>query len=129
MSVVYRVAKNYTLPLSVVVLVLSTVGVVISFDPILRLFQPLAPGFYVQVLSLGSWRLWILLLSMFGLMGGAWYLGEQLVRRRKFERLLETDKRSDFTSSRKELDELARTLPDRYKPRIHEKEAQFKTRR
>jgi hypothetical protein len=126
MSVTYKIAKNYTLPLSVVVLILSVVGLVLG----LNFLDFVAASLAVQIrAALGPWTLWVLILSGMGLLVGGWYVGEQVVKRRKFERLIATDKRSDFTSSRKELDDLARTLPDSYRPRILEKEASFKSKR
>ncbi|MHB8585591.1 MAG: DUF3198 domain-containing protein [Thermoplasmatota archaeon] len=59
------------------------------------------------------------------LLSGAWYLGEQIADRRRFERLMETDKKSDFARNRKELEELARDLPDSYRQRIKERERLF----
>lgn len=124
MSVVYRIAKNYTLQLSAVVLAVSVVGLLLT-SPVLGMASP---DLDRQVrTALGAWGLWVLLLSALGALMGGWYFGEQLYKRRKFERLLETDKRSDFVGSRKTLEDLAKTLPDRYKPRIAEKEATFAT--
>jgi hypothetical protein len=126
MSVAYKLAKNYTLPLAGLVLLLSAVGLVLSVG----VLAMLSPDVATQVASvLGSWNLWVLILSALGVLIGAWYVAEQVYKRRKFEKLLATDKRSEFTSSRKELDDLARTLPDSYRPRIMEKEASFKSKR
>lgn len=124
MSVAYRIAKNYTLPLAAVLLVVSLVGLAIG----LGLFEQL--GFAdVSRELLRVAGLWVLILSALGLLIGGWYVAEQLWNRRKFERLIATDKRSEFTSSRKDLDDLARRLPDSYRPRIKEKEAAFGSKR
>jgi hypothetical protein len=131
MGIGYKVVRNYTLPISAVVLVLSVVGLVLGFH--LLLF--VAPATELSVtkplgIAPGSgWDQWVAFLSVLGLLMGGWYVGEQLMKRRKFEKLLSTDKRSEFAESRKELEDLAKSLPERYKPRISEKEAEFKSRR
>jgi hypothetical protein len=122
MSVTYRIAKNYTLHVALVILVASAVGLVIFFVP------GALPDSARPIL--GTLGLWIPILGGLGALIGGWYVAEQLWKRRKFEKLLKTDKRSDFVASRKDLEDLAKALPDRYKPRIAEKEAQFsKSRR
>jgi hypothetical protein len=127
MGVTYKLAKNYTLHLSAVVLALSIVGLLVSWGP--GLFFQLAgaplPRDVLKTLAEG-WGLWVLFLGFLGLIIGGWYVGEQVYKRRKFEKLIGTDKRSDFVAARKELEDLAKRLPDRYKPRIAEKEGQFK---
>lgn len=126
MSVLYKLAKNFTLPISAVILAASVAGVVVGLGVIGYVASDLNND--VQA-GLGPWSLWVLILGVLGLLIGGWYVAEQLYKRRKFQKLLATDKRSDFVGARKELDELARRLPDRYKPRIVEKEAAFRSRR
>lgn len=122
MSVWYKIARNYTLPLAALVLVASVLGLVVS----LGLLAYVAPTVNDQVISaLGAWALWVTILGALGVLMGGWYVGEQVYLRRKFERLVGTDKRSEFVSSRKDLDDIAKRLPESYKPRIKEKEAQF----
>lgn len=122
MSLWYRIAKNYTLPISAVVLVLSIIGLAVS----LGLLGYVANDLNTSIMTtLGAWALWVTILSGLGLLIGGWYVAEQLWFRRKFERLLDTEKRTEFMDNRKRLDDLAKRLPDTYKPRIKEKEAQF----
>jgi hypothetical protein len=59
------------------------------------------------------------------LLSGAWYLGENIADRVRFEKLMKTDKKSDFAKNRKDLEDLARDLPDSYRKRIKEKEKVF----
>lgn len=122
MSLWYKIARNYTLPLAALVLAASVLGLVVS----LGLLGYAAPSLNDQVIgALGAWALWVTILGALGVLVGGWYVAEQVYLRRKFERLLGTDKRSEFVSSRKGLDDIAKRLPESYKPRIKEKEAHF----
>ncbi len=76
-----------------------------------------------------GYNLLFMLLGTLFLIGGGWYFGEQLVLRRRFERLISTAKKSDFVSHRKDLDELASRLPRGYRGRIEEKENSFRSLR
>lgn len=77
----------------------------------------------------GNYNLILFILGPILLITGGFYVGEQLVLRRRFERLLDTPKRSEFTSRRRDLEDLARRLPEGYMKRIDAKEAEFKTKR
>lgn len=124
MSLWYRISKNYTLPISAVVLVLSIIGLIVSTEAM----RFLSPDLDAQIKgALGAWALWVTILGGLGVLIGGWYTAEQLWFRRKFERLITTEKRTEFMDHRKDLDDLAKRLPDGYKPRIKEKEAQFLT--
>lgn len=123
MGVGYKVLKNYMLPISGVVFAVSLVGAVLGFDVVGSLDR--GAGASLRAPLTADWWLLVALVSAFAALIGGWYFGEQLWIRRKFEKLIGTDKRSDFVSSRKDLEDLARRLPDSYKPRIKEKEAQF----
>ena len=60
---------------------------------------------------------------------GGFYFGEQLVLRRRFERLLDTPKRSEFSSRRRDLEDLAKRLPEGFTAKIEAKESEFKSKR
>ena len=127
----YKLVKNYTLPLAAVVLLLSVVGLVLGFH-LLQYVNPATDLQATKPLGVGPGSGWDQLLGIvaaFGALLGAWYVGEQVVARRKFERLLDTDKRSEFVSNRKDLEQLTKRLPDHFKPRFAEKEASFKSSR
>ena len=77
----------------------------------------------------GNYNLILFILGPILLLTGGFYLGEQVVLRRRFERLLDTPKRSEFSSRRRDLEELARRLPEPYMGRIEAKENEFKSKR
>lgn len=126
MSLAYRIAKNWTLPIASLVLAVSLLGLVVGLD--LLVYVSLDAQAVISA-TLREWKLWILILGAIGALVGAYYVGDQVLKRRKFERLLRTDKKSDFVAARKDLEDLARRLPDRYRPRFLEKEASFRSKR
>lgn len=77
----------------------------------------------------GNYNLILFILGPILVLTGGFYLGEQIVLRRRFERLLDTPKRSEFTSRRRTLEQLARRLPSGYAKRLDEKEGEFTSRR
>lgn len=60
---------------------------------------------------------------------GIYYVGEQIVFRRRFERLIDTPKRSEFATRRRDLEEISRKLPDSFGERIRQKESEFVSKR
>lgn len=92
-------------------------------------------GFYESALAAipgaepAGYNLWVMILSTILFVSGAFYAGEQIVLRRRFERLLATSKKSEFVSNRKDLDVLVRRLPGGYRQRVKEKELTFKSAR
>lgn len=124
--------RNHTLEIGLVVLVLGIVLTAVSFlyafvsaqsrpwlDPYAGLVQ--RPE--------GDYNLVLFILGPILLLVGGFYAGEQLILRRRFERLLDTPRKSEFATRRKDLEELARRLPEGYAGRIEAKEGEFKSRR
>lgn len=122
MKATHKLAKNHMLPISGVVLLVSIVGTFLGLGW-LGLVDANANAGVMR--TLGAWALWLWILGAFGILVGGWYFAEQLYMRRKFERLITTDKRTEFSGNRKTLDDLAKRLPDGYKARVKEKESQF----
>jgi hypothetical protein len=77
----------------------------------------------------GNYNLILLIAGPIVLIMGIFYFGEQLVLRRRFERLLDTPKRSEFSSRRRDLEDLARRLPEGFMAKIEAKESEFKSKR
>lgn len=89
-------------------------------------------SFYESVVPVGGsqdWNLLVRVLAPVVLVSGGWYLGEQIISRRKFDRLVDTKKRSEFQKNYDELEELAGKLPKRYEERLEEKADTFSSRR
>lgn len=84
---------------------------------------------YVPESANGSWNMLVRVVSPVILITGVWYLGEQILARRKFERLINAEKKSDFRTNLPQLEETVRDLPAKYEDRLQEKQGEFKSRR
>lgn len=123
--------KNHMLELGVVIGVVGLVGSIIAFT--LR-FAKQTPSWLASYRTLvvrpeGDWNLVLLIVGPILLIWGGFWVGEQVVLRRRFERMLDTPKRSEFSARRSELETLSKRLPDGYKKRIAAKEAEFVSKR
>ncbi|MBI4392504.1 MAG: DUF3198 domain-containing protein [Euryarchaeota archaeon] len=85
--------------------------------------------YLAQIDATGKWNLWVQIISPLVLLTGAWYLGDQIITRRKFGEMIATQKKSEFVTAKKELTDIARRLPDRYKAKIEAKEAELTSKR
>lgn len=124
--------RNHILEIGALVLALGLTLTVISF--VYSFVDPASRGWldwYADLVERpeGNYNLILFILGPILLIAGGFYVGEQLVLRRRFERLLETPKKSEFASRRRDLEELARRLPEPYSGRIDAKEAEFKSKR
>lgn len=77
----------------------------------------------------GNLNLIIFVAGPIMLLIGGFYFGEQFVLRRRFERTIDTPKKSEFAARRRDLEDLAKRLPDSYGDRIEAKESEFKSKR
>lgn len=124
-------ARNNSLWMSIVATILGLAFTVLSFthggDPAGW------NSFYESVVPMsddaGNWNLLVQLLAIPTLLAGLWYLGEQILARRKFNRLIGLEKKSEFQQRLPELKEEAAKLPQTYEQRLEEKMESFQSRR
>lgn len=77
----------------------------------------------------GNWNMLVRVLAPILLLTGAWYLGEQIWARYKFNEMISAEKKSEFTKNIPKLEETARKLPKRYEEELKEKQSAFVSRR
>lgn len=125
--------QNHRMEIGAVLLVIGLALTVISWS---LAFADTAPGWLQGYNDLvrpaGGGEDYNLIVSIVGpvlLIWGGWYIGEQIIMRRRFEGLIDTPKRSEFSARRRELEETARRLPDGYRKRIKDKENEFVSKR
>lgn len=126
-----RWTKNHMLEMGAVLLLVGLIGTIIAF---VDNFADQTPGWlqwYEDLVTTpqGDFNLILLIAAPILLIWGGFWVGEQLVMRRRFERLLDTPKKSEFVARRSQLEEVAKRLPDGYKKRITAKETEFASRR
>jgi thiaminase len=77
----------------------------------------------------GNWNRLVQVLAPVVLATGLWYVGEQILARRSFNELIDTDSKSEFQSNLEELEDTVGKLPKSYEERLQEKREQFVMRR
>lgn len=122
--------RNYALPLSLVVLAVGLVGTVLSYTASYpaggwnAFYENTVPGGTDQ-----DWNLAVRVIAPIVLLSGIWYTGEQVLARRRFNRLMGAEKKSDFSKNIARLEDTVKVLPRSYEDRLQEKENSFKSRR
>lgn len=109
----------------------AAVGLVLTVISFTYAFADAAPGWlgwYDGIVDQpqGNWNTVVIIVGPILLIMGGFYLGEQIVLRRRFERLIDTTKKSEFTSRRRDLDDLSKRLPTNFSERLRDKEAEFR---
>ena len=126
-----RWTKNHMLELGVLLGVVGLVGTIIAFTYKYAKSTPSWLSWYGKLVARpeGDYNLILFIAAPIVLIWGAFWFGEQLVLRRRFDRMLDTPKKSEFSSRRSDLEELVKRLPDGYKQRIKDKESEFVSKR
>ncbi len=78
-----------------------------------------------KALVLGEYGRYLLIIPPFGIIIGGWYLGITIYNRRKFERMVNTEKKSDFVKSFHEIEVLSHKLPTEYRNRFKRAKKKF----
>lgn len=124
-------ARNNALWISALTTVIGLVFTVFAFFADYNaanwtdVYESLVP----QETSAGSWNLLVRVVAPVVLVSGAWYLGEQIMARRTFNRLINEEKKSAFQDNLEELEDAARKLPKEYEERLDERTEQVISRR
>lgn len=115
--------KNHMLEIGAVVGAIGLILTIISFTYSFADSPTWLEGYNKLVnRQEGNYNLILFIAGPLMLIIGGFYFGEQLVLRRRFERIIDTPKKSEFVSRRKDLEDLSKRLPDQYGKRIRQKE-------
>jgi hypothetical protein len=88
--------------------------------------EPEFMGSLVEKASiLGDYHRFFIIIPPFGIILGGWYLGSTIYKRRRFEKMVSTEKKSDFVKSLHELELLSHKLPDSYRKRFKKTKKRF----
>jgi len=124
--------KNHMMEIGAVVAGLGLVLTIIAFVYEFADTTPAWLSWYDSIVnrpSEGDYNLFVVILGPILLVMGGFYIGEQVMLRRRFDELLDTSKKSEFTARRRDLQDLARRLPDDFRGRIEAKENEFRAKR
>ena len=110
--------------LFVVGIIMMTVGVLWYFT----LIQPTIANTSLEWFAekLGNWGWWILISAPFILIVGIWYLFDQIMVRKKFNKLVSPNSKANFVKNISEIEESIWKLSGRYRERFEEKKKKFK---
>lgn len=129
--------RNHVLEIGSVVLVVGLVLTILSFTDNwvhpapawLTWYHNLTHPASVSGSANGDYNLIALIVGPILLIMGGFYVGEQVVLRRRFERMLDTPQKSEFAKRRRDLEDLAKRLPSNFEDKIEKKESEFKSKR
>lgn len=119
--------KNHMLEIGGAVAVIGLILTIISFTYAYADARPSWLNGYNSIVNKpeGNYNLILFIAGPLMLLIGGFYFGEQIVLRRRFERMIDTPKKSEFVSRRRDLEDLAKRLPDGFGKRIKQKENEF----
>ncbi len=90
-------------------------------------------AFYTDVVPSGgteaNWNKAVMLISGVVFATGLWYVVEQIMARRRFDRIMNTEKKSEFQRNVDTLRETVKLLPQGYEEAFEEKRDAFDSRR
>lgn len=123
-------ARNNALWMSALATLVGLVFTVLAF---LHDGQPSGfIAFYERTVPTGpdtNWNLAVKIIAPVVLATGVWYLVEQIKARRKFNEIMDLEKKSEFNQRLPELKEEVRKLPKTYEQELSDKEKDFRSRR
>ncbi|MBU2564639.1 MAG: DUF3198 domain-containing protein [Candidatus Thermoplasmatota archaeon] len=76
--------------------------------------------------KVGEWGWWILISAPFILIAGIWYFFDQVMTRKKFNKLVSPNSKANFVKNISEIEEVIWNLPKKYRERFEEKKKNFK---
>ena len=123
-----KIVREYMLMLSAILfmvgIIMMTVGVLWYFTFIQsNIVNSLIEEFSKK---LGDWGWWILIFAPFILIAGIWYFFDQIMARKKFNKLVSPNSKANFVKNISEIEEIIWKLPGKYRERSEEKKKKFK---
>ena len=75
---------------------------------------------------IGNWMVWVAFLGTLLLLGGGWYFGDTIRKRKEFNRLIAMDSKAKFVRNQDRLEQLAYYyLGSEYRKRVEAKKKEF----
>lgn len=126
-----NILKEYGLALSVILFLLGVAmlcsGVFWYCAYIQKLTFPYAlSGIAERISFAGDWGWWLFIPSFFVFIVGAWYLGDQTIKRKKFRSIIKITSKANFVKNIHEIEDLVAHLPAKYKTELEDKKKVFK---
>ncbi len=122
-----RVIREYKLEVSTLVLILGIFITLIGFqgtffdDPAIPIIADLAR-------DLGGWTAWLSVIGPILILGGIWIVGDGVVKRREFNRLMDTTSKATFVRNLDRIEELAWLLSEEHERRVFERKRELRVK-
>lgn len=117
-----RLLHEHTLEISAVGVVVS--GVLLLFN-ILMYLPDYAPSLAGISNQMGDWKYWLFIIPPLFLMICGFYLGDNVLKRRKFNKLVNTTSKANFLRNLDDIEYLAWKLTERHAAIVDEKKKEF----
>lgn len=119
-----RFIRDFRLEAEVFMFIIGLILFIIGFTGIF--FPTSSPDFLRSIHEdLGGWTYWSAVLGFFLMIGGGWYMVDNLRKRREFENLINTDRKVEFVKNKDRAEFLAWVLTSDHERRLWEKKKEF----
>ncbi|MDI6916787.1 MAG: DUF3198 domain-containing protein [Thermoplasmatales archaeon] len=123
-----KIFREYMLMLSAILFGVGIIMTVIGFLWCFTVIQlnTVNPSLEEFSEKLGNWGWWILIPAPFILIAGGWYFSDQLLARKKFNKMISTNSKASLVKNIGEVEGIMWKLPRKYEVRFEEKKKKFK---
>jgi len=120
-----RIIRDFKLEIEVLIFVIGLILFIIGITGIF--FSDSSPEFLKSIhRDFGSWTYWSAVIGILLLIGGGWYMIDNLRKRREFEKIINVDSKAKFIKSKDRLEYLAWALTSDHEKRLWKKKKEFK---
>jgi hypothetical protein len=119
-----RTVREYKLEIASMILI---AGVIFSLAGVAGTYFPHSsiPVIGDLVRYMGEWNVWLVVLGPMFLIAGGWVVGDNIAKRREFNRLITTHSKATFVRNLDRLEELAWLLSEDHERRVWEKKQEL----
>lgn len=122
LSNLQKLFHEYMLEISLIGTVAS--GLLLLFG-ILMFLPDYAPSLVGISNQIGDWKYWLFIISPLLLMMCGFYLGDNILKRRKFDKLVNTTSKANFVRNQDDIEYLAWKLTERHATIVEQKKKEF----
>jgi hypothetical protein len=121
---VKRFVRDFKLEIEVLLFVFGIILLIIGVTGIAM--PDSSPDFLKSIhRDLGGWVYWLALIGILMIIVGGFYMVDNLLKRREFERLIKTDSKVKFVKDKDRIEYLAWILTSDHEKRLREKKKEF----
>ena len=122
LSKLQRLFREYTLEINLFGTVASGILLLIG---ILMFMPDYAPSLVGAASQMGDWKYWLFIIAPLFFMICSFYLGDIILKGRKFDKLVNTTSKANFVRNMDDIEYLAWKLTERHAKIVDEKKKEF----